>query len=154
DKVPARSLKGVVLRLQDRAKLLDFLHFYRGWLVCSQRVADLFRAATTKVQVFPAPLVRPDGAGGTPVPEDFVVHLFEKLDCLPPADVLPPPYKGHPPTFDHIRGYRVRRSIVGDREVFRINYEYFRLVVSQAFRDRLEAIGATGMSWLRRGSVP
>jgi hypothetical protein len=154
DKVPARSLKGVVLRLQERAKLLDFLYFYRGWLVCSRRMADLFRAATRKVQVFPAPLVRPDGSGWKPVTGYFVVNVYEKLDCLPPADVLPPPYKGARPRFDPIRGYRVRRNVVGDRPVFRINYEYHRLVVSQAFRDRLEAIGATGVSWLRRPSVP
>jgi hypothetical protein len=47
----------------------------------------------------------------------------------------------------------VRRSVVGDRPVFRVNYEQYRLVVSQAFRDRLEAIGVTGVSWLRRASV-
>lgn len=154
DRVPARSLKGVVLRLQTRPKPLDFLHFYRGWLVCSRRAADLFRAATRKVQVFPAPLVRLDGSGWTPVKGYFVVNLYEKVDCLPPADVLPPPYKGAPPTFDHLRGYRVRRSVVRDKPVFRLNYEYYRLVVSQAFRDRLEAAGMTGLDWLRRGSVP
>ena len=83
-----------------------------------------------------------------------VVNLYEKLDCLPPADVLPPPYKGARPTFDPLRGYRIRRGVVGDKAVFRLNYEYFRLVVSQAFRDRIEAAGLTGVEWLRRGSVP
>lgn len=141
----------IKLFLQRRAKLLDFLYFYRGWLVCSKRAVQLFQGATEKVQVFSAPLF--DGPDGKQVDGYFIVNLYEKLNCLYEKDVLPPITPGGRRTFDPAKGYTINLSSVEERAVFRINYEYYRLLVSQEFRDKLEHERITGLEWLRRSSV-
>jgi hypothetical protein len=150
DRLPGKLGKDVKLLLRKRPRLLDFLYFYRGWLVCSERAMKLLREATKKVQVFPAPLWDQDQK----LTGYYVVNLYEKLDCLRDEDVRPPDYKGGPKSFDPSQGYRVKLSVVKDRQVFRINYEQFRLLVSQEFRDKLEKEKITGLQWLRRPSVP
>ena len=150
DRVTVKPGKGMKLFLQKRPRLKDFLHFYRGWIVCSERAMKLFREATDKIQVFPAPLYDQNRK----VEGYYVVNLYEKLDCLRDEDVRPPDYKGGPKSFDPGEGYRLKLSVVKDRQVFRINYEHFRLLVSQEFRDKLEKAKITGLEWLRRLSVP
>ena len=111
-------------------------------------------SATDKCQVFPINLYRsrrPDEAKR--IAGYYVVNLYEQLACLDPATVLPAPYEGWLPTFDKRRGYRIVRAQVGTRDIFRIAYEYRRLVVSHAFRTKCEQAGITGVEWLRRESI-
>jgi hypothetical protein len=150
DKIASWPKAGIKLHLRNGGKLHDFVHFYRGWLICNLRTAELFKAATKKVQIFPVPLV----SKGNPVAGYFVVNLYEKLNCLSGDDILPPAYEGGPQTFNPEKGYRIKMSAVGEKQVFRINYEHFRLLVSQEFRDQLDEAKITGVQWLRRASVP
>ena len=115
---------------------------------------ELIESATDQCQVFPINLYRSKKVDETKrIPGYYVVNLYEQLSCLDPATVLPPPYEGFLPTFNPARGYRIVRAQVGEREVFRIAYEYRRLVVSHAFRMKCERVGITGVEWLRRESV-
>lgn len=150
DRVSGNPGQEVQLFLKKKPRLLDFLFSPGGWLVCSQRAMELFRSATKEIQVFPANVWNQKEQ----VDGYYIVNLYEKLDCLPDEDVLPPRYKGGPKSFDSGRGYRLKLSEVKDRQVFRINYRHFELVVSQEFRDRFEEAKITGPSWLRRSSVP
>jgi hypothetical protein len=144
---PTREIK---LFLSQRPKLLDFL-WYHIHFVCSERVANMFRSLTDKIQVFPAPLFKFDRKTG--VKGYFVANLYEKLNCIPDEYVLPPAWKNGPMTFDPARGYKIKKSAVLGKHIFRLNYEYFRLVVSQEFRDRFDKKKITGVTWLRRESV-
>jgi hypothetical protein len=149
DRLPGKLGNDVKFVLQKRPRLLDFLWCW-DWLVCSERAMKLLRAATKQIQVFPAPL----WDGDRKVAGYFLVNLYEKLDCLRDEDVSPPPWKGAPKDIDPSKGYRVRLSVVKDRQVFRINYEQYRLLVSQEFREKLEKAGIPGLGWLRRPSAP
>ncbi|WP_425615400.1 DUF1629 domain-containing protein [Anatilimnocola sp. NA78] len=149
-RMPGRLGKDVKLMMSSRPGKHDFLHFYRGWIVCSERAKKLFQSYTKKVQVFPAPLWYKDA----PVPGYYVVNLYEKLNCLRDEDVIPADDPNEPGDFHPGRGYQIRRSVVKDKGVFRINYEHFRLVVSQAFRDEVDQQKITGLGWLKRKSVP
>jgi hypothetical protein len=146
--------KGIKLVLQKRPRLLDFLYFYRGWVVCSDRAAKLLQEGTDQIQVFPAPLYVVDKQGEKPVEGYSIVVLYEKLNCLPKEYVLPPSHQGDPPDFDRARGYKVKISETKGRQVFRINCGDFRLLVTEKFRERFEREGITGVQWLRRSSVP
>lgn len=115
---------------------------------------DVIQEATDHCQVFSIRLCRskkviPEKL----IPNYFVVHLHEKLQCLHPDDVLAEPDEEFLPTFDPVKGYRILRSKVGKRNIFRIGYEYQRLLVSQSFGDKCDNLGITGVEWLRRESV-
>lgn len=139
--------------LQPRGKECDLLWNVR-YFVCSDRMRRLIESATKKCQIFPINLYRSKKPDETKrIPGYFVVNIYEQLRCLDPKAVLPPPYDGALPTFDPIRGYRIAKAKVGNRGIFRIAYEYQRLVVSDAFRRQCEQIGITGAEWLRRESV-
>jgi hypothetical protein len=139
--------------LQPRGKELDLLWDVR-YFVCSDRMRELIESATSKCQVFPINLYRSKKVDETKrIPGYYLINLYEQLSCLDPATVLPPPFKGFLPTFDHERGYRIVRAKAGKRDIFRIAYEYRRLVVSHAFRMKCERAGITSVEWLRRESV-
>lgn len=139
--------------LQPRGKERDVLWDVR-YFVCSDRMRELIEAATDQCQVFPINLYRSKKVDESKrIPGYYVVNLYEQLSCLDPATVLPPPYEGWLPTFDPLRGYRIVKAQVGNREIFRIAYEHRRLVVSQVFRTKCERGGITGVEWLRRESV-
>lgn len=145
--VPTWPDSGIRLVLGERPKLFDFLRFYRGWLVCSERVANMLRSATDKIQVFPAPLFRKEETGLQKVEGYFVVVLYEKLDCITEEDVLPPAWEGRQKKLSP--GARIKESIVAGRHVFRLNCMYYPLLVSQEFRNQFEREKVTGVQWGR-----
>ena len=145
--------EGATFHLQPRGKERDLLSACR-YFVCSDRMRRLIESVTDKCQVFPINLYRSKKADESKrIPGYYVVNIYEQLSCLDPKTVLPPPYKGWLPTFYPPRGYRIVKAKVGKRDIFRIAYEHRRLVVSDAFRQKCEQIGITGVEWLRRESV-
>ncbi len=137
------------LILQHRPKLTDLLHFYRGWMVCSKRVVDLVSKFTNSFQVFDAHLFR-DKAELEPVSGYHVLNLYEKVDCIAEPYLLPPRRGNAPTTFNPAKGYKLVPSTVASKDIFRLNHEYFRLLVSQQFRDQWDEQELTGASWLKR----
>jgi hypothetical protein len=79
-----------------------------------------------------------------------VVMLYEKLDCIAKRYQTPPPWDGAPPSFDATRGYKLIPSVVAGHDVFRLNYEYHRLLVSQNMRERFDQMKVTGIQYLKR----
>lgn len=146
--------ENATFHLQPRGRELDVL-FAVSWFICSDRMRGLIQEATDYCQVFPIRLYRSKKiAPEKLIPGYCVVHLYEQVGCLHPDDVLEPPYEGGLPTFDRDNGYRIVRSKVGERDIFRIAYENQRLIVSQSFRDKCERVGITGIEWLRRETMP
>ncbi len=61
------------------------------WFICSDRMRDLIQAATQHCQVFPIRLYRSKKVASDNLIAGYsVVQLYEQLECLDPADVLPP----------------------------------------------------------------
>lgn len=137
------------LILQRRPKLTDLLHFYRGWMVCSKRVVELVSKFTHSYQVFDARLFR-DEAELEPVSGYYVLNLYEKVDCIAEQYILPPRWDNSPTTFNPAKGYKLVPSAIASKDIFRLNHEYFRLLVSQQFRDQWDELELTGASWLKR----
>ncbi len=137
------------LILQRRPKLTDLLHFYRGWMVCSKRVVELVSKFTNSLQVFDAHLFR-DEAETEPVSGYYVLNVYEKVDCIAEPYLLPPKWDNSPTTFDPSKGYKLVPATVASKDIFRLNHEYFRLLVSQCFRDQWDELELTGASWLKR----
>lgn len=137
------------LILQSRPKLTDLLHFYRGWMVCSKRVVELVSKFTNSFQVFDARLFR-DEAELDPVSGYYVLNVYEKVDCIAEPYLLPPKWDNSPTTFNPAKGYKLVQSTVASKDIFRLNHEYFRLLVSQQFRDQWDELELTGASWLKR----
>lgn len=137
------------LILQRRPKLTDLLHFYRGWMVCSSRVVELVSRFTSNLQVFDARLFR-DETELEPVSGYHILNIFEKVDCIAEPYLLPPPWDDAPTTFNPAKGYKLIPSAVAAKDIFRLNHEYFRLLVSQQFRDQWDELALTGASWLKR----
>lgn len=136
------------LILQNRARRMDLL-FFNQMMICSTRLVALIREYTERCQIFDARLFK-DKSERQRVDGYHVVNLYEKLDCITPEDLLPPPWEGSPTTFNPSKGYRLIGSVVQAKHIFRLNHEHYRLVVSQAFRDHFESQGMTGASWLKR----
>lgn len=145
--------RNATFHLQNRGVELDMLYAPR-WMICSARMKDLIVSETSKCLVFPIHLYRskaPDPK--KEIPGYYVVHIYEQLSCLDPADVRPAEYAWQLPGFDPCRGYRILRSKVKNKSIFRIAYEHRRLVVSSGFRKKCETLGLTGLDWLRRESI-
>jgi len=107
------------LILQRRPKLTDLLHFYRGWMVCSDRVVDLVCRHTSSFQVFDARLFR-DKKETEPVSGYHVLNLHEKVDCIAEPYLLPPRWDGEPTTFNQSKGYKLAPSAVAAKDIFRL----------------------------------
>ena len=144
---------GGTFHLQSRGKLCDVLRAVR-WFICSDRMRELIESATDKCQVWPIRLyaskrVDPKKAVGG----YYAVNIYEQLACLDPDCVLPPRFNSGLPTWDAGKVYRIVKSKVVNLDIFRIAYRYRELVVSQAFRDKCDRLGITGVEWLRRSSI-
>ena len=136
-----------------RPRLMDFLRICRGndILICSERVCEVFKEATRSIQTFPVPVARSHGPkAGERISGYFVVVLYEKLDCIAERYRTPPPRDGAPLYFDPARGYKLIPSVVAGHDVFRLNYEYYRLLVSQRIRDTFDEMKVTGVEYLKR----
>lgn len=140
----------ILLDLQEGTKLKDLLWFYRGWLVCSQKLVDIFKKYTSNLQVFPC-VLRKHLDGELELVEGYhVVNLYEKIDCIDAKWLLVSSPRTGEVTFDPGKGYKVLREKVVGKDIFRINVRDSRLLVSQRFRDEIESRKISGISWLKR----
>lgn len=137
------------LTLESHSKRTDLLQFYRGWMICTAAVVELVGNFTEFVQVFNARVYH-DEDETEPVTGYHIVNLYEKVDCIAEAYLLPPKWEDAPTTFDRSAGYRLDPTAVENRDIFRLNHEHYRLIVSQKFRDRWDELELTGASWLKR----
>lgn len=151
--VPRHSNIEIKLWLQKRAKLKDLLHFYRGWLVCSKRLTEIFETHTSSLQIFPATLLRHQSEGELYIPDYFVANLFEKIDCVNSRYLVPSAWPSLPPTFDPAVGFKVSADLVKNKRIFRVNSADYPLLVSQFVRDNIESKNITGITWIKREAV-
>lgn len=133
--------------LQEKGKPKDLLQFYRGWLVCSKRLVDLFKGYTSKIQTFSVIVRRPVSGKEELIEGYYAVNLFDKINCIENK------WLKHLPrytTFDPSKGYKVLYDKVKETDVFRINVYDYRLLVSQHLREEFDTRKITGVSWLKR----
>jgi uncharacterized protein DUF1629 len=140
----------IKLVLWKYAKPRDLLWFYRGWLICSQRLVDAFKEYTSSLQVFPATLQRPLDGGIDLIGGYSVINLYEKIDCIDAKWLVKTHRLTGEQTFDPGKGYKVLHEKVAGKDVFRLNVYPHRLLVSQRFRDEIESRKISGVSWLKR----
>jgi uncharacterized protein DUF1629 len=140
----------IQLVLQKYARLKDLVWFHRGWLVGSQKLVDMFTEYTSDLQVFSATLQRPLDGGSEPVNDYYVIHLYEKIDCIDAKWLVKTHRITGERTYDPGKGYKILREKVAGKDVFRLNVHPNRLLVSQRFRDEIESRKISGVSWLKR----
>lgn len=128
-------------KIGKKKKYPDLLFTYTSFLICSRRLMELFKEATEHIQVFPSQTI----------PDYFFVLLYEKIDCIyekylkphkfpPPATALKEPYGS----------YKLIKSIVDKKDVFRANHDYHWLLVSEHFKRKCGELKITGIKWLKR----
>jgi len=138
--------------LEENARPTDLLCSNR-WMICSKRLTKLFLDSTGAVQTFSAPVYLQLSSGKELLRDYFVVNLYEKLDCIPDEYLKPSAYAAGGKTFDCGKGYKLHWPAIAGKDVFRLNCEYFRLLVSQKLRDEFDKQNITGVTWLKRAIV-
>ena len=154
EKIAETSNIQLKLWIRKSKKYKDLLYFYRGWLICSTRLADIFNSATSELQLLPIKLYQSPTNKEIFDPVYVVANLFEKIDCIDKkwltrkSPIKSPGTDGL--TFDPGHGYKVLSSKIVGKNIFRVSRDDYRLLVSQQLRDEIEKQGITGISWIKR----
>lgn len=125
----------------------DLLSNSMGWLVVSPKLKALLEELEEQIEFFPVK-VEAEGTGAA-LEGYHVANLLRKQDALslPDSDysVMEHPVFGR---YNSVKKYALRSNAVGDAVIFKLpEHQEIPVFVTEAFKQRMEAEGVTGVAY-------
>jgi hypothetical protein len=140
----------VRLWLKDSLRITDLFSFYRGWLICSEKLTHILKKYTAHIQILPIILYN-SITGKEEMSENYyIVNLYEKVNCISGKWLTMRAPGSTALTFNPSTGFKVLLDRVNKRDIFRISVYDYRLLLSQRVREEIEQNKLSGISWIKR----